>query len=123
MIKGVGTDIIEISRIQSAMKKNRHSFLKKIFTDIECEFYEKTNNKYESVAAGFASKEAVMKVLGTGLRGFTFKDIQILRDDLGKPYVRLYGGAMKIANSKGIASINLSVSHCKQYAVAFAVAD
>lgn len=123
MIKGIGTDIIEIKRIEHIMNKNKEIFLKKVFSDSECEYYGNNNSKTESIAAGFASKEAVMKVLGTGFRGISFKDIEVLRDHLGKPYVNLYGEALRLASSKEIVSIHLSISHSKEYAIAFAVGE
>lgn len=123
MIRGIGTDIIEIKRIKHIMNKNKEAFMKKIFSDIECKYYGENNDRIESIAAGFASKEAVMKVLGTGLRGISFKEIQVLRDHLGKPYVNLYGEALKIADNKEIISIHLSISHSNDYAIAFAVGE
>lgn len=123
MIIGVGTDIIEIARIKSAVEKSKHSFLHRIFTDNEIAFFESNHYLVHSIAGGFAAKEAVMKALGTGLRGFQFKDIEILRDHLGKPYVKLYNGARKIADDIQVRKIHLSISHCKAYATAYVVAE
>ncbi len=78
--------------------------------------------KAESIAGNFAGKEAVVKALGTGLRGFQWTDIEILRDELGKPVVYLHGGAKKVANDLGISQVMMSISHCKTYAVANSVA-
>lgn len=123
MIVGIGTDIIEIDRIRSAMNKSEHSFLKRVFSEKEMKYYEKNNLNISSIAGGFASKEAVMKALGTGLRGFKLVDIEIFRDDLGKPFVVLQNHADEIAKDKGIEAIHLSISHCQQYATAYAVAE
>ncbi|NLK71645.1 MAG: holo-ACP synthase [Clostridiales bacterium] len=123
MIVGIGTDIIEIKRIKNALEKTEDSFLDRIFTEEEKAYFKKNNYNNQSIAGGFAAKEAVMKSLGTGLRGFSFTDIEIYRDDLGKPHVRLYNNAEKIAEDKGIKIIHLSISHCKDYAIAYATAE
>ncbi len=123
MIVGIGTDIIEIGRIKSALEKTEHSFLDRVFSDREIEFFQKNNMKLQTIAGSFAAKEAVMKVFGTGLRGFKLKDIEVIRDELGKPYVVLSNNALKIAQDKNILQIHLSISHCKEYAIAYAVGE
>jgi len=121
MVKGIGVDIIEIDRIEKAMKKTDR-FLTRLFTEREIAYFMSKNLKAESVAGNFAGKEAVVKALGTGLRGFQWTDIEILRDELGKPVVYLYNGADQIAKDLGVSQIMLSISHCKTYAVANGVA-
>ncbi len=115
MIVGVGTDIIEIKRIEKAMEKE--SFLRKNFTEKELQMFKEKNMRGETVAGNFAAKEAVSKALGTGFSGFSAIDIEVLRDENNKPYAILNQKAKKAVN------INLSISHCKEYAVAFAVAE
>ena len=122
MIFGVGIDIIEIERIKSAVKKN-DKFLERMFTKKELEYYELKNFKMESIAAGFAAKEAVLKALGTGLRGFTWKDIEIMRLKVGKPIVRFSGAVKEFVEDNGIGEIHISISHSKKFAVANAVAE
>lgn len=121
MVKGIGVDIIEIDRIEKAMKKTDR-FLTRLFTEREIAYFTSKNMKAESVAGNFVAKEAVVKALGTGLRGFQWTDIEILRDELGKPVVYLYNGADQVAKDLGISQIMLSISHCKTYAVANGVA-
>lgn len=121
MVKGIGVDIIEIDRIEKAMKKTDR-FLTRLFTEREIAYFTSKNMKAESVAGNFAAKEAVVKALGTGLRGFQWTDIEILRDELGKPVVYLYNGADQVAKDLEISQIMLSISHCKTYAVANGVA-
>ncbi|MFA5527480.1 MAG: holo-ACP synthase [Peptostreptococcales bacterium] len=123
MIKGIGTDIVEIKRIGHIINKNKETFMRKVFSDREWEYYKENNFRTESIAAGFASKEAVMKVLGIGFRGISFKDIEVLRDYLGKPYVNLSGEAFKLACDQDILSVHLSISHSKEYAIAFAIGE
>ena len=122
MVIGIGTDIIEIKRIEEAVKKNER-FLKKYFTQQEQRFFEKRKNNFNTIAATFAPKEAVAKALGTGFRTFGLCDIEILRDGKGKPYVLTYGNAKKLADELNISHILITISHCKEYAVAYAIAQ
>ena len=79
MIIGIGTDIIEIERIEIAVKRTK-GFINKLFTENEINIFESRGFKSEVIAGNFAAKEAVSKALGTGFRGFGVKDIEILRD-------------------------------------------
>ena len=120
MIYGNGCDIIEISRIKKAAENE--AFIKKCFTEKEIEYFKSRNYKAESVAAGFAAKEAVAKALKSGFSGFGFSDIEILHHKNGCPYVILHNGAEKIAEENGI-TVSVSMSHCREYAIASAVAE
>jgi len=121
VVRGIGIDIIEIERIEKALEKNK-KFLYRIFTPKEIAFFSENHFRKNQIAGNFAAKEAVMKALGTGLRGFCWKDIEIDRDALGKPIVVLHNHAEKIAEKKNIESLLVSISHSKQYAVAQAIA-
>lgn len=121
MIKGIGNDIVEIERIEKAITNER--FLEKYFTCHEHTLFEHKNNRPESIAGNFAVKEAVSKVLGTGFRHFGLRDIEVLRDDLGKPYVNLHGGAKALALSIGMKNIHVSISHSRQYVIATAIGE
>lgn len=120
MIKGIGIDIIEIKRIERAIHKNEN-FLKRIFTVKEIEYFESIDYGVNSIAGSFAAKEAIMKVLGTGLREFKWTDIEIGRDHLGKPYSMLHNNAKRMADNCNIKEILISISHSKEYAVAQAL--
>ena len=122
MIIGVGVDIIEIRRIKSALDKN-NGFLEKIFTSSEIEYLKGRNLRPEYVAGRFAAKEAVSKALGTGFRGFDFKDIIIESTTLGKPIVVLKGKAKLIAKKEGEYNLHLSISHGEDNAIAYAVLE
>lgn len=115
-ILGLGNDIVEISRIEKAILKK--GFLEKVFTEKEIEFMKSKGNRVESYAGRFSAKEAISKAFGTGVRGFKLTDIEILNDDLGKPIVSLKG-ILKEREKK--VKIELSISHCKEYATAVAL--
>ena len=117
MIVGIGTDIIEINRVAKACEKE--NFIKKVYTDDEIIM---SGSRVFMLADNFAVKEAVSKAFGTGVRKFKLRDIEVLRDELGKPYVNLYNGAKKIADECGIDSIFVSISNTKDTSVAFCVA-
>ncbi len=118
MIVGIGTDLIEISRIKKACEKE--SFLKKCYTEDERITFE---NRYVELAGNFSVKEAVAKSFGTGFRGFEPVDIEVLRDNLGKPYVHLYRGAKEKADELGISKIHVSITNVSEYAQAFVVSE
>ncbi|MCJ7688069.1 MAG: holo-ACP synthase [Clostridiaceae bacterium] len=122
MIVGVGIDIVEIKRIKNAIERNDR-FLERIFTETELEYLRSRNLRPEYVSGRFAAKEAVAKALGTGFRGFDFRDIEIDRTTLGKPIVSLKGKAKEIANREGQYNIHLSISHGEESAVAYAILE
>ena len=118
----VGTDIIDIDRIKTAIEKSEgNSFLERIFTLNEIKYCEGRNAaKYESYAARFAGKEAVSKAFGTGIGAkAAFNEIEILNDNLGKPYVILHGAAKEYFEKIGSTGISISLSHCKSFAIAY----
>lgn len=126
MICGIGVDIIEINRIEKAMKRSS-CFLDKIFTYEEIEFYKKKGYKPESIAGGFASKEAVSKALGTGFSGFSIKEIVITRNENGKPSAALCGKAKEkaeeLVGGNGEYILHLTISHSDSNAVAYAILE
>ena len=118
MILGIGNDIIEIKRVEKACEKE--AFLHRYYTDEELAL---CNNKSSKLAGNFAVKEAVAKSFGTGFRGFEAKDIEVLRDGLGKPYVQLYGGARTKYEDMGATSIHVSISNTDEWASAVAILE
>ncbi|EIF5084412.1 holo-ACP synthase [Clostridium perfringens] len=126
MIIGIGVDIIEIERVRQAIQNNK-KFLSKLFTEREIDYFISRNMNSEVVAGNFAAKEAVSKALGTGIRGFSFKDIEILRNELGKPEVILHNGANLIGNklvgNNNSLRIHLSISHNNSNAIAYSVLE
>lgn len=121
MILGIGTDIIEIDRISNAIN-NTPMFLEKIFTKRELDQLTRSKLRVESVAGNFAAKEAVSKALGTGVRGFGLKDIEILRDELGKPIVEVSDKVKELIKVNNYL-FNVSISHNRICAIAFVVLE
>ena len=118
MLTGVGCDLIEIERVKKACEKE--AFLLRVYTENE---RRQADGRPSALAGTFAVKEAVAKALGTGFRSFMPKDVEVLRDDLGKPYVVLHGNAKLTAEEKKIKKIEVSISNTKDHAMAFAVGE
>lgn len=121
MILGIGTDIIEIDRIRTAINRTP-SFLKKAFTENEIELFNSRGMRVETIAGNFAAKEAISKAIGTGFRGFKLSDIEVLRDSLGKPIVKL---STKVEDIIGIENyrFHISISHNRSMAIAYAILE
>ena len=111
----IGVDIIEIARIGRAANRWGERFLNRIYTDKELEICK---NRPPALAARFAAKEAVMKALGTGMKGISWRDIETLANSDGKPIVHLRGGAQRTAEQLKLTEVEISLSHSQDYAVA-----
>lgn len=118
MIYGIGTDLVENERVLRACRKE--SFSEKVFTERE---RREASVRMRRLVGDFAVKEAAAKALGTGFRDFGPIDIEVLRDELGKPYVELHGGAQKLAAELGIGTIHVSITDTDSMTSAFAVAE
>lgn len=118
MIKGIGMDMTEISRIEQACRRDH--FLHRIFTSEEIIRYAKFPAR---LAGNFAVKEAVAKMFGTGFRSFGPGDIEVLRDEVGKPYVNLYGAAKELQEKLQITSIFVSITNENDFACAVVVGE
>ena len=110
----IGTDIIEIERV--ARNLDSDAFLKRVYSPKELQFFPGPW-RAENMAARFCAKEALIKVFGEKV---PFYEITVLNDEKGRPYYELTGKAKVIQKALGITDIDLSISHCKEYAVAFA---
>ncbi len=115
-----GVDIIEIPRIKQVLDRYGERFLKRVFTPDEIAY---CRGRAPNLAGRFAAKEATMKALGTGVRGVSWKDIEVVRAESGAPSVKLHGRAEKRAERLQVSEISLSISHSRDYAVAFVVAQ
>ena len=124
MIFGIGTDIIEVKRMERSLLKN-DVLMDKLYTKPEQEYCNKgTVTKYQCFAARFAAKEAFFKALGTGYRyGMAFHEIEVLNEELGKPYVSAHGKVKDYLKEQGIKTIHLSISHLKEMANALVVLE
>ena len=116
----IGTDIIEIPRIARAIERHGDAFLNRIFTRREIARYRR---KTPSLAARFAAKEAVMKALGQGYFTIGWREIEVLSKPSGEPAIRLYGRAKRRATRLGLKTFALSLSHCREYAIAMVLAS
>lgn len=123
MVIGNGIDIVKISRIEDIIRKNGKRFYNKVFTSNEMDYIILKNYNSQTTSGLFAGKEAVSKLLGTGIGRVNWKDIEIIHDNKGKPYVRLYSEGHNISKRLGIDTIHISISHEKDYALAFAIGE
>ncbi len=115
----VGVDIIEIERIEGVWRRHGERFLQRIYTPAEQAY---CRGRVPELAVRFAAKEAVSKALGTGLWGIAWREMEILGDERGKPLVRLHGRAQARAEELGLTQFAVSLSHSRDYAVAFVMA-
>lgn len=121
MIIGIGTDIVEVVRIRKAIERTP-SFLKGVFTDNEVEYINSKKNKYETAAGIFTVKEAFSKALGSGIRGFRLKDIEVLHTELGKPIINLSEKVSKKISEEDYR-VHVTISHTKENAVSFVIIE
>ncbi len=123
MIIGLGTDIVEIVRIGQMIEKHGELFLQRVYTEEEIRYCQKRREAMQHYAGRWAAKEAVMKTLGTGwTRGIGWRDIEVINRRGGQPTIRLSGGAGDYAGKLGIDEVMITISHCRAYATATAVA-
>lgn len=119
MYTGVGVDILRICRMEQSLGNPR--FLTRVFGERELEQYHRRGEKVSFLAANFCAKEAFGKALGTGVRRFRLREVEVLRDALGKPFFRLSGQALLRARESGL-EFSVSLSHTNDCAIAFVVA-
>ena len=124
MIIGIGTDIVDNTRIASVISRHGEKFTKRLFSKNERKHFLKFNASEQSIGASFAAKEALAKALGTGFRyGISFSDMEIVRDSRGKPLMELSAKADKFFRRMGAKRIHLSISHEKSHSLAFVVIE
>ena len=118
----IGTDICQINRIKSAYKRFGKRFLNRILTNNEIKYViSNKNNLLNRLAGRFAAKEATSKVLGTGLKGVYFKEIEVLRKPSGAPELILHKRAKQKAKEKKLANFEVSISHERDFAIAIVI--
>ena len=127
MIKGIGIDSIEQDRIYRILSKYGYRFQDKIIGPEEKKEIEIKSNQFQKaryLSNNFVCKEALSKALGLGIAGgITFKEIQILRDPKGKPYVNLSGKTKKISNKLNIQNIYVSITDTSNLSTAFVIGE
>ncbi|PKM80310.1 MAG: holo-[acyl-carrier-protein] synthase [Firmicutes bacterium HGW-Firmicutes-13] len=123
MVKGIGIDLIEINRVKEVFLRFPQKFVERIFTEAEQDYIFSHKNLYPYLAVRFAAKEAVMKSLGCGWGEIGFKEIEVIRNDSGKPGVRLSGRALQRAKNLKITEVLISLSHSRNYGIAQAVSQ
>jgi holo-[acyl-carrier protein] synthase len=116
----VGIDIIEIDRIADVLERHGERFLNRIYTPDEIAH---CRGRVSELAARFAAKEAVMKALGTGVRGVGWRDIEVLPNRRGKPLVFLYGRGAARAEQIELRGLEISLTHSREYAIASVVGE
>src|SRR6185312_16335686 len=122
-IVGIGTDIIECPRIGKMIEQHGELFLRRVYTEREIRYCQARKRALEHFAGRWAAKEAILKAIGTGwTRGICWTDLEVRNDSSGGPKVRVRGGAKDAAIRRGIGDILVSISHCRTYATAYAMA-
>ena len=118
----IGTDILEIARLEAVLERQGQRFVDRILTPRERAEYAASATPVRLLAKRFAAKEAIAKALGTGIgRGVSWQHMQVDHDELGAPRVSLYKGALEIAQEHGTPQVALSLADEQRYVVAFAV--
>ena len=120
MVPGVGVDVVMVRKVKRLLDSHPAA-LHEIFTDIEIAYCSARRRPDEHLAARFAAKEAVLKVLGTGFgAGMRWTDIEVVNDNLGTPRVRLHGETERTARRVGAGDISVSISHSDGVVIAVA---
>ncbi len=114
----IGVDIIEIERIRSVLTRHGERFLQRVFTEQEI---QQCRGKALKLAGRFAAKEAISKVLGTGMHGVCWRELEVVQLSTGRPSVRLYGNASLRARKLGLSAFDVSISDLALFSIAVAV--
>lgn len=123
-IIGIGTDIIECLRIAQMIDRHGELFISRVYTPHEISYCSTKKAATQHYAGRWAAKEAVLKALGTGWRkGISWRDIEVRNQPSGAPTIALCGGAREVFEKSGIATMHISISHCRSHATAYAIAE
>lgn len=122
-ILGIGTDIIECPRIGKMIEQHGELFLRRVYTDREIRYCQSRKHAIEHFAGRWAAKEAILKAMGSGWsKRISWTDLEVRNSADGEPKVLVCGGAKDVAVRRGIGNILISISHCRTYATAYALA-
>jgi holo-[acyl-carrier protein] synthase len=119
-MKAVGVDMIEVDRVAQSINRHGERFLKRVFTERELAY---CGNRVTSLAARWAAKEATAKTLGTGIGAISWQEIEVISEPDQRPVLHLHGAAASLAAQLGLSNFALSLSHTKDYAIAFVVGE
>lgn len=122
MIRGIGVDAVDIARFRRSLERTP-SMQRRLFTDHELAYVAPKADPVPSLAARFASREAVMKAMGLGLGAFGFHEVWVDRRDSGEPHLNVTGRAAQLATERGITMWHLSITHTDLVAIAYVVAS
>ena len=124
MTLGTGVDLAEVARIREAIGRYGDRFIRRIYTDGEIAYVERKANRFERYAGRFAAKEAGMKAIGTGWkRGVRWQDFEVSNLPSGRPTLRLHGEAARIAETMGVKTISLSITHTAELGMAHVILE
>jgi holo-[acyl-carrier protein] synthase len=124
MIYGTGVDIVDITRFERFVRERMDSLFQRLFTPRELEYCRHKNKCAQHYALRFAAKEAFFKAYGTGLReGMSWRDVEVVNDELGKPELELHGKAAQIFCERGLKKTFVSLSHDGAYGVALVILE
>jgi holo-[acyl-carrier protein] synthase len=122
-ILGIGTDIVECPRIGKMIEQHGELFLRRVYTEREIRYCQARKHAIEHFAGRWAAKEAILKAMGTGRsHGIAWTNIEVRNGQGGQPRVLVCGAAREATIERGIADILVSISHCRTYATAYAMA-
>jgi holo-[acyl-carrier protein] synthase len=124
MVLGLGSDVIEIARIEASIRRFGARFLERVYTPAEIAYCQSKKQAAESFAARFAAKEAAAKALGTGIsRGIAWPEIEVRREVSGQPTLHWSGRALELARALGVRRTLLSLTHSQAIALAVVVVE
>lgn len=125
MILGIGTDIVDIGRVEHALNTHENRFRDRVFTESEIAYCEQVMRRGERYAARFAAKEATRKALGaaTPLTTLSWQEVEIISSTEGAPQLRFYGRAAELIERLGVGRAHVSLSHTQDQAIAFVVLE
>jgi holo-[acyl-carrier protein] synthase len=122
-VLGIGTDIVECPRIGKMIEQHGEIFLRRVYTEREIRYCQARKHAIEHFAGRWAAKEAILKAMGTGRsRGIAWTHVEVRNGHDGRPKVLIAGAAREVARERGIGEILVSISHCRTYATAYALA-
>jgi holo-[acyl-carrier protein] synthase len=123
MIVGLGSDLLDVARIEQKLREDS-GLAASLFTPLEIRYCESQRHPAQHYATRFAAKEALLKALGTGWRdGLSWREIEIRRDELGRPVIALSGKVEQLAREHGVTRVHASLTHTAAYAAATVILE